>query len=145
MNNNIYYLGLYVDDEFRSTYKYLLNNKSPSIDEFHWFFEVEKISDNKYVILDLIKKHIFGKELKSGDILVNTCSMITLEVYRDDKLIYDGIETFYVIKKEEFEGLCDNSIDELIDKLFNKLESYCPIQKNPYEDIHSVIKKTLGL
>lgn len=141
MNDNIYYLGLYMDDEFNCRYKYLLNNKSPDIDDFNYFFEVEKISNNKYVILDFIKEHDFGKKLKLGDVLVSIDSMITLEVYRDNKLIYDGIEKFYVIKKEEFEGLYDNSIDYLIDKLYNKLKNYYPIQKNPYEDIYLVLQK----
>jgi len=135
-----YYIGLYIDDEY-GTYDYLKNCYSPQIDAFISFYETCKIEDDKYKILDIIKQDTKQHTFQIGDILISSTGMITLQVSRENKIIFDGIESKYIINKKYFNGLCENSIDHLIKQLDIKLQNYKTLKINPYEEIEKSIKK----
>ena len=135
-----YYIGLYINDEY-GTYDYLKNCYSPQIDSFLSFYETIKIEDDKYKILDIIKQDTKQHNFQTGDILISSIGMITLQVSREDKIIFDGIESKYIINKKDFNGICEDSIDYLIKQLHIKLQNYKTIKINPYQEIEKSIKK----
>jgi hypothetical protein len=135
------YLGLYYDDEY-GTYKYLKYSKYPLIDDFKSFYEVEELESGKYKILNIIKQTTDFHNFTPNDIILETCGMITFNVIRENNIIYEGVESLFIINKKELKGVCDGSIDSLINKLGNKLKDYKPsVEINPYTEILEAIKK----
>ena len=139
----IYYIGLYIIDEY-GTFDYLKNCNCPKINDFISFYETIKTEDDKYKILDIIKQDTMHHNFEVNDILSSLTGMITLQVLRENKIIFDGIETMYTIKKKDFNGICENSIDYLIEQLYTKLQNYKTIKINPYKDIEISITKYIN-
>lgn len=137
--DNIYYIGLYYDDEFNSYAKFLESQTSMILEDFNTICETIKIKDNKYMITNIIKndKKI---NLEFGDIIEDTKNnMISTNIYHNNKIIYENVDSLYVIDKKIFTGFIDNSIENMIKELYTKIINHINYKSSPYKEIEIVL------
>jgi hypothetical protein len=140
--DQLYYVGFYVLDEHERDWVSELKDPPPSI--FKSFFNTKKISYDKYVILEIIiLDKFFIPDIRTGDIIKNGFGMLNYTIYRGEQEISNnGFENVYIIKNEDFKCFYDWSVDNLIDKLYNKLNNYeRVIGVNPYSKIFESLKE----
>lgn len=141
--NDFYYIGFYMlrDDEN----DWVKICKDPPKNIFKAFFKTKKISEEDYVITEIIiiDKLWFGDKQVGDIIKILPNSILNYEIYRDNIEINScGLENLYIINSEEFKCFYDRTINDLIDKLYNKLENYKNlIGINPYNEISQALNK----
>jgi hypothetical protein len=118
------------------------NCKSVPLDKFISFYNTEKISDSQYKIVEIIKRDLYvNKVIEVGDIISVNDWWITYKITRGEEEICYGSEELYTIVNSEFEGFVDSSVEDLIDKLYTKLQGHKVIEKNPYARLEEVLRK----
>jgi hypothetical protein len=117
----------------------------PPKDIFKAFFATKKITENKYLIVEIIiLENNWLPDIQVGDVIEDwDFSMLNYRIYRDDEEISsNGFENLYIIKKENFKCFYDYSVDDLIQNLYNKLKNYDKlIGVSPYSEIYKVLEK----
>lgn len=140
---DLYYVGFYMLDEFEKDY--IVDSKDPPKDIFRGFFNTKKISDNKYLILEIIISNKFWCDgIQVGDVIEDfKGSMLNYTILRNEQEIpNNGIDSLYIIKNTDFKCFYDLSVGDLIDKLYDKLNNYDKlIGINPYSKIFEELEK----
>ena len=139
--DELYYCGFYVLDEFEKDW--IVNLKDPPKDVFRAFFNTQKVSEDNYLILEIIiLDEIFG-DVKIGDIIKTVYGMLNYTIYRNGiEINNNGFESVYIIKNDQFKCFYDFSVNKIIEELYNKLKNYeNVIGTNPYTEIlNSIIE-----